>query len=144
MKHPRTTHMSIWQALVFSVSASILFLPSSVAFMQWSPTPVSRDYERDLRQTYFVAFKPESSLVSLGATGSDKKRKKRRRKNQPPGSSLPDQVKTSQGKVEFIDETEEAIDDDVEAVSEEEIYQIQDVAKFEFDKDSATSLGKCF
>ena len=143
----------------FLLIGASLFLPSSVAFLPpfTSVRPANNnDCEQDvfrqsiswaatISKTRSALFKTsESCLVSLSATGSDKKRKRRRRKDQSPGTSLPDPVKSSQEKLERVDELEPTFeeDDDDEELSEEDIYQIQDVAKFEFEKDSATSMSK--
>lgn len=120
------------------------------AFVPLQLTAYPRQFHgSNLIGTTSSIFAPqEISLLVLDATGGGKKRKRRRRKSQPPGSSsAPDQVKSPQpkGKVEGIEETEEEPEDEnIEQVSAEELYQIQDVAKFEFETDSAISMGKYF
>jgi hypothetical protein len=122
----------MWKALL--CGSSLLWALSDAFAPSISPraadTPSGSYILSD--QPNFV-FKPSQSLLTLDATGSSgKKRKRRRRKDRP------DQAKT-QG----IGETEDTNDDDdVEELSEEDIFQLQDVAKFEFDKDSAASMSK--
>lgn len=120
---PQTRLWLRWQVF------SCLIAPLAHAFIPCS-TP---------RLGYETTLPTRASLVSLDATGSGKKRRKRRRKDQP--SPVPDQVKTGQPKVERMDQTEDINFDNVEEVSEEDIFQIQDVAKFEFDKNIASSMG---
>lgn len=100
----------------------------------WLPENIVHDNHQKV-----ISFDPTLSLVSLEATGDGKKRK-RRRKTQPPGGG-PDQVKTEQNEIEKLDQTDESVDE-IEELSEEDLYQIQDVAKFQFDKDKETSMGK--
>lgn len=75
---------------------------------------------------------PLPSPVSLNAAGGKKRKRRRKRKDQ--ASAVVDEVKTSQPrKVEAVEQVEQP----AEEITEEELGQIADVAKFEFDKGGA-------
>ena len=142
MSPPTTTLLLACQAALLSAA---IFAPSSQAFVPSSIRVARNDFQRDAnfiqqqqQETTFV-FGPESSLTSLSAAGG-KKRKKRRRKDQPAENSAPDEAKSSPAKVESLDKIENA--EDVEEITEEDIFTLKDVAKFAFDEDRAASMSK--
>jgi hypothetical protein len=77
------------------------------------------------------------TLVTLDAAADGKKK---RRRKQTPGITSTDPVKTSLEKVEELQE-----EDDIDDLTEEEVFEIDKVAKFKFKPEGGDDVvkGKC-
>ena len=143
--HTTTSLLLACQAVLLSVS--ILFAPSSLAFV-----PTSLGITRNFQAASSVAQKNSlhgliyysDSLTSLNASGGGK-RKKRRRKvpieetesAAPPPQNVADTAPESIKLDTMIGDV-----DDLEEATEEDIFTLKDVAKFAFDEDRASSMSK--
>lgn len=125
-----------WEVFLCLVSA---VAPLSSAFTPSASSQLWRRNEAILPQEDCnqLVFRSGYSLISLDAAGSGKKRRRRRRKDKATESAPTPEAISRQ---EPDDGPPPTIEDKVTA--EEDLFQIQDVARFEFESDGPASIGE--
>jgi len=128
--------LKFWLLVVSAIATPCSGFARPSSIVSGSRT-IKTDFQQ--REDNPLVFQPISSLVSLEAAGSGKKRKKRRRKDKTT-ESAPRTEAAPQEAVASVAPTEEKVS--AEEVSKDNIFDIKDVANFEFEGYGPTSIDE--